>query len=310
MSNYVYVFLHGLFVVNENPQLPQKNPLAAGADYLQVVLPEVSGHVYRAGGWLAESEIASGKEIYLLGVTPAHATFKSTIDLSQASQSPTSLNSNSTNKPATLWLYKPDQILDLLHASVDITVNPADYVVQTNDQKQRFPDIATVQVLIYQYDNENDVRLDGHTWEPCSTEGAISLHIISTSPEPEGEAHERETDKALKDLLTPYHGLTFKKDPRPLVASWIDPPDNPKHMNDPRHNFGDYSPLTVQEDYFVDSNFNYAFLHAELEHLTLRNARLGRLGRLKQQRKNIESVWSDPDPLADRASNCATIKTS
>jgi hypothetical protein len=304
----LYVFLHGLFVVSENAQPPQPNPLTARSPakgYLQVVLPEVSGHVYRAGGWLAEAEIARGNMLYLQGVDPGDAKFgDSTIDLSQTSRTPTSLASK--NIAATLWFYKPRTILSLLHAVVD---NPSGYVVQTNDKKQSFPNIATVQVLIYHYSDENNVLLQGHTWEPCSTRNAISLHIISTSPEPEGEEHEQTTDNILHNVLKNYPGLKFKNAPRPLVASWIDPPDDPKDLTDPRHNFGDYSPLQRNGDHFQDSNGNFAFLHAELEHLTLRNARLGRLGRLMQQQRNIESVWSDPEPLADRASNCATIKT-
>ncbi|HEV3038296.1 MAG TPA: hypothetical protein VHA33_11015 [Candidatus Angelobacter sp.] len=297
----LYVFLHGLFVVRETPQPPQFNPFIPPnppAGFLEVVLPTVPGHVYRAGGWLAETEIALGNDMYLLGVDPGNDTLRFTIDLPQ-----TSLTSQ--KRAATLWLYKPQQILSLLHTTVDTTANPADYVVRTQDQQSPFTDIATVQVLIYQYRDENNVMLDGHTWEPCAAQGgAISLHIISTSPEPEGEEHEIRTNEVLKDVLKGYPGLAFKNNPRPLAAPWINP-------NDP--NYGDYqSRLEIDPgngDRFIENGTqDFAFLHAELEHLMLRTARLGRLGRLKQSGQPIEGVWSDPDPLADRASNCGTIK--
>jgi hypothetical protein len=309
MSNHVYVFLHGLFVVSETAPPPQPNPLAPPNPpappnpYLEVVLPEVPGHVYRAGGWLAETEIGPGNVMYLSGVKPGGQTFGAdnfTIDLPQ-----TSLTSQ--KRAATLWLYKPNHILSLLHVKVD-TTNPANYVVRTQGPQPPFTEIATIQVLIYDYREENEVLLDGHTWEPCAAPGgAISLHIISTSPEPEGEEHEILTTNVLDEVLKPYPGLAFKNNPRPLAAPWIDPTNK---------DYGDYTTLLeVDGDRFIErgtgnTTKEFAFLHAELEHLMLRTARLGRLGRLKQNRQPIEGVWSDPDPLADRASNCATIKTS
>jgi hypothetical protein len=177
---------------------------------------------------------------------------------------------------------------------------------------QNFPQLATMQILVYDYDDENEVRLQGHYWEPGptshvdqtatpTTTSSMSLHIISTSEEPEGREHENETEDVLHEALRDYPGLEYKQ-PRPLPATWVDPLGYKAQLQTPRVS------LDVQGEHIVElPSKKLAFAQAELEHPTLRLARLARLGRLKRGQLSIESLWRDPDPLGERTSNCVGI---
>src|SRR5258708_1280486 len=104
----LYVFLHGLFVVAER------------ATDLEIALPDVPGHVFRAGTWLAETAIQQGG-VLRLGVPPPTAppvrpwgpapstrrSVPATVYLDQC-------RLNSGGRAATVWLPKPDGTLALL----------------------------------------------------------------------------------------------------------------------------------------------------------------------------------------------------
>lgn len=295
----LYVFFHGLFIFSES------GPFARPDFPLQVVLPKVPGHMYRAGTWLAEDDINTGlfpsHPLQLQGVQDGGLSFftdsRFIVDLRPAALNPTG------TAAALFLLPQPRSTLKLLHA-----VNHTPFVAQTASGAT-FKNIAMAQVLVYDFADENAVFLDGHFWEPCATGGAISLHIISTSLEPETAEHEQDTNTALSQVLsinsglTPFNpGLTFFNNPRSLVAPWVDPvhPD-----------YGDFGAAlqlnSNDEDYFVDLQNNYAFAKAELEHPTLRFARMKRLGRLFQRKEEIGGLWTDSEPIGDRASNCATV---
>jgi hypothetical protein len=289
-SGILYVFLHGLHVISQR------------INEMEIVLPNVPGHVQQAGTWLAETDIGTSiaftSGLRLHGVKDGGMRFSANnfiIDLSRQ----TSLTNN--GRAATLILPYPKGIVSLLHA-VD-----SNYVVRVGGGGPPLQDVATVHVLVYDYDDENEVFLDGHFWEPCPTGRAISLHIISTSLEPETKEHDLATEAALSVVLDRYPGLDFKSDPRPLVAPWIDP-------THPDYHPGSYQsvlkPYDQNGDYFLDTNGNYAFAKAELEQPTLRFARLKRLGRLIQRKEPIEGLWTDPEPIGDRVANCATILTN
>jgi len=47
---------------------------------------------------------------------------------------------------------------------------PKPYVARTRGLAQTiFNALSSVQILVYDYDDENDIVLEGHRWEPCST---------------------------------------------------------------------------------------------------------------------------------------------
>jgi hypothetical protein len=261
-----------------------------------VVLPDVPGHVHKAGNWLAETTIANRHVLRLRGVLSGNMTFSQTDFTVRLPE--TSLTSR--KRAATLRLPRPQGILGLLLAK------DQDYVVRTKRPSNisEFKSVATMQVLVYDYQDENGVFLDQHYWEPCPSGGAMSLHIISMSEEQEGQEHQDETEDVMNEVLRNYPGLEYKY-PRPLAGTWIDP-------RSPSYGSLESGPigLIAQGEYIVESGSGrLAFAQAELEPFTLRFARLGRLGRLKRANRPIGSLWRDPDPLGDRVSNCITIAT-
>src|SRR5260370_1207112 len=171
----LYVFLHGLSVGCE-----------LKGD-LEIVLPHVPGHVYRAGSWLMETDIALKSTLRLWGVTPGNATLAATDPIIHL----TGCKLTSKGRAATLWLPPPRDILPLL-----ITEDPNLVRIANPGGVAGFPggvaslqQVASIMVLVYDYRDENDLYLDNHYWEPCSIGGATSLHIISTSRSPEGADH-------------------------------------------------------------------------------------------------------------------------
>jgi hypothetical protein len=290
----LYVFLHGLTVLTEK------------AGHFVIVLPDVPGHVHKAGNWLGETVIRHENLVRLRGVSSGGMSLsltKSTIHLPG-----TSLTSR--KRAATFWLPRPKDLLELL-----VVTHPA-YVVKTKTRTapQTFTQLATMQILVYDYADENEVRLDGHYWEPGPTShteqqaaggsvttSSTSLHIISTSEEPEGQEHENETEDVLHEVLRDYPGLEYQH-PRPVPPTWIDPLGYKAQLRTPRVS------LDVRGEYIVEMpSSRLAFAQAELEHPTLRLARLARLGRLKRAQLSIGSLWSEPDPLGERTSNCVGI---
>lgn len=282
MAGRLFVFLHGMTVSS-----PRGNDL-------RVVLPLIPGHVQKAGAWLWETEIARDSVLRLKGVNQGNRTFLPTdpiIFLPNVTVTP-------RKRAATIWFPLPEDILCLLlavsHPFVARTKNPAPTI---------FNSLSSVQILVYNFDDENDVVLEGHRWEPCATGGAISLHIVSTSEEPEGKEHEDETEDVMHELLRDYPGLEFST-PRPLAAPWFDA----KHPNYGR--LGALpNQLHHQGEYFLTGANELAFAKAELEHPTSRALRLSRLGRLKQGKRRIEPLWYDPDFLGERPCNCVSVAT-
>jgi hypothetical protein len=291
----LYVFLHGLAAVHSRT-----------SDF-EVVLPNVPGHVQKAGSWLQETSIVPPGVLHLRGVRNGGADFSQqyVIHLPNASLT-------AQKRAATLSLPKPTAILSLLHAKAN-PPNTNSYVAMALDGSQTWDELATVQVLIYDYDDENAVSLEGHYWEPAlvgyapNLGGAISLHIISTSEAPEGKEHEDDTERVLKEVMNNYPGITYSPPTpdlrRPLPVPWFDP-------SDPKIYGISTSTVTLSQDgrYFFEVNpKRYAFCLAELEHPALRLARLGLMGHLYQRDRPLEDMWSIANPLGDQTSNCMTL---
>lgn len=281
----LYLFMHGLFAV------------APRGNSVEVALPDVPGHVQRAGTFLAETNIARRSVLQLRGVDPGNASLPSNgiVDLSD-----TTLTSR--RRAVTLWLPQPQDVLYLRCAA------DPNYVVKRRDSKLTFNQnrIATVVVLIYQYPDENQVFLEGHYWEPRPSRGSISLHIISTSETLETQEHEDETQDVMAEVLRGYPGLDFKKSPRPLASPWIDPGDPAYGLT----SVGLSPGITcVPNRQHLTYDGQYAFLLAELEYPAARAIRLARLGEMIESQWTIATMWRVPDALSDQMSNCMTVKT-
>jgi hypothetical protein len=276
-SGNLYVFLHGLAVIRERP------------DGIEVVLPRVPGHVFKAGSFLNETRIASKAVLRLNGVDAGQATFQNlqhTILLPHCSLT-------SRRRAATFSMRKPAAILELLRAT-------GPNLAKAATGSGSWSDLCNMQVLVYNYADENEVYLDGHHWEPCACEGAISLHVVSTSDAPEGADHQLDTERTLRKLIENYPGLVFQK-PAPIPPPW-------NATADPNYPNLDALGYTADaQAILVKPGGAFAFDQAELEPFTTRSVRLNRLGRLRQYGWPLENLWHEPDPLGELPCNCSPV---
>ncbi|HEV2444602.1 MAG TPA: hypothetical protein VGS58_01715 [Candidatus Sulfopaludibacter sp.] len=267
----LYVFVHGLAVAVQKPGQP-----------LEIALPRVKGHVYKAGNFLAETPIEPGATLTLQGVQAGNADIYKTGFLVNV---PLPYRVTPNGRAATVMVPQPTEILGF-RCAVDRT----NYVARLKaPQPIDFHALADVMVLAYTYANENEVLLDKHYWQPCVTRGAMSLHIIATSEAPESKQHEMDTGQALQQVYENFPGLEYPP-PGALRAPWMD-------VRNP--NFGDLKGRFPRGGYIFENNGDFAFALAELEHPASRAQRLDRLGRMHRGNRRIESLWRRPDPLQD-----------
>lgn len=269
----LYLFVHGLTVIVERKDKK-----------LEIVLPRVQGHVFRAGSWLSETDIEPGNRIELLNVTEGSADIYKTGLLLDV---PAPHNLTRRGRAATLVVPKPNEILCLLLAK------EAGCLVGAAARQT----LADVLVFVYQYNDENQVLLDGHYWQPSSTGDAISLHVISTSEVIEGEDHEIRTQRALRDVFKSFPGTQYFQ---VAPGSWRDPQNAAR--------FGNLGAgRRVVDGRVVEPGNLFAFALAELEHPAPRLQRLNRLGRMHQEKRRIEGLWQRPDPLVSEMSSCGSM---
>ncbi|MGH9824459.1 MAG: hypothetical protein ACREDR_14550 [Blastocatellia bacterium] len=292
MSGTLYVFMHGLTTVSED------------TGNLEVVMPRVEGHVYLAGNWLQETDLKPGSAPVLRGVKDGGATFSSTRFTIRF----TGCSLTTHARAVTLWMPKPKAIFELLHSTPprpSAAAPQPTYVAKRLDNGTEFRELATLHVLSYDYDDENEVFLEGHYWEPTPTGGAMSLHLISTSRVAEGADHQVKTEAALGRLVRNYPGLDF---PAPSSA----PPDWRSYSVPTPATLQDLNNLGPDDgdQFIVAPGRKFAFAQAELEPFTTRSTRLGRLGRMKQQGRPVAGIWEEPDLLGENPSNCRLLSVA
>ena len=277
----LYVFVHGLAVLHE------------AGHQVEIVLPTVPGHVYKAGSWLMETDLALNGTLTLGGVVHGNkhlADCEFIIHLAGCGLT-------RRGRGATLLLPRPKEILELLLTEGVVTINNPG--VGAGFKSGKAPArVASILVLMYDYKDENHVYLENHDWEPCSTAGATSLHIISTSMGPEGKDHEVDTQHRLHKVIRNYPGLTFHKPAARRAPNW-------NETTDPL--YGDLHGLMAFGEYIVTAAGGPAFAQAELEGIPTRTVRIGRLGRMKQQGRPIQTLWQEPDPLYDTPCDCGPL---
>jgi hypothetical protein len=274
----VYVFVHGLTVASQ------------GTDgKIEIAMPRVRGHVYKAGSWLAETSIESGNTIELIGVTGGTAPAGDLYSATFLPIFPKRYPITKRRRAATVIVPRPVEILGLLRTQY------SDYALRLNSiPVVNYPLVSDVLVLVYTYDHANQVLLDGHYWQPCLTPDAISLHLIATSEVPESAQHVADTEDALSEVFTDYPGCSYK---RLNAPPWMD-------SQHPR--FGLPSGFSDDGGYIIDSNRDFAFALAELESPQARARRLERLGRMHRERRRINCLWHRPDPLCADITACGT----
>lgn len=174
------VIFHGAYVFDQYTE----------PKHFLVSMPRMKHHVYRAGNWLAETELRgsdtsdASEVIYNLeGVEP------DTVRFDEAAEA---------KSPKNLMLYEPreDRPRVLPHATIRLPL-PKDItslrVAKIPRDKFTDPDdlvlpgdqyIATLQIFTYEVTDPNKVRLEattggGHFWEPAPLDGYINLHVFA-----------------------------------------------------------------------------------------------------------------------------------
>jgi hypothetical protein len=286
----LFVFLHGYCVVAERGK------------WLEVVLPDIPGHVNKAGGWLTESAIARKGVLRLTGVETGNESFAKhplTILLKGCYLT-------SRARAATLWLPWPARILPLLIAERDPNSPSAGLpVVQRTDNLARWTQAPSLTVLVYNYRDDNQVSLENHYWEPCTVNRAVSLHVIADSEKSEGTFHEVQTEEVIAKVIGRYPGMSPDPrlkfpEPRPVVPNWLTP--NARNLINVGL-FADHERIFTQAGQFGQ----YAFSQAEMEEIGPRSVRLRRVGRIKQQGRPLQNLWHDPDPLDGELPDCLSV---
>lgn len=285
----LYLFLHGLFVIRD-----------LGSQY-EIVLPRVEGHVYRAGGWLMETDIAHRADLVLHGVGTGQASLANTWPAGGGAPLAAKVirlggrTVTSRRRAAVLTVPRPFGILSLLNA---MPSPPEQFVAWSRSGAERYGTLSDVLVFVYDYPSEKDLYLENHPWLPYAVNGSISLHFISTSPVAESKEHEVLTGDALSKLIRGYPGYRFA---RAMQPDWRYPQPPP-----PFAQYGSLGDLKPSAEGFIDPQGESAFLQAQLEQYAPRVQRLGLLGRLYQEGRPRGLAWTVPAPLGMEMSNCVS----
>lgn len=167
------VILHGLFAIHE-----RENDMV-------LFLPEVENiHVFRAGAWLAETQLNRGEISYsLTGVTTGTERFSEASNILVPHREPA--ENASRDAYATILLPMPKAIASLRAVPID----PATELSGADAVRIQTAVFPTVQVLTYDVPDMDAVKLEGHDWQPSSDPAATiqNLHILS-----EEEASDKE----------------------------------------------------------------------------------------------------------------------
>jgi hypothetical protein len=265
-SGKLNVIFHGAFTFVQDPE--KKHILAE--------MPAIEDHVYRAGTWLAETEIRGGGIVYELneqGVKPGKDWLdpKKNLIVKFDRKAP---------KPApfaTLKLPFPEKIHSLRISEVDAKFFKGKTERVLNQAKQP---MALLQVFTYVIANVDDLFIganldEGHYWEPAFTENQgshVNLHVFSAEDHYHKPSNVQEDFNKCMELLAVELRLQTKYLPAgPIPAN------------------GHLPPGVAPE---------------ETEDLGVRTLRMARLGRAKVQGGDTNVAWFGNDALDGNIRAC------
>lgn len=221
-------------------------------------------HVYRAGNWLGETELAPGRYT-LLGATGGEAHFDRQTNLILKSK-----KFEPAGAYATISFPRPQAIASLRVATVPFGAFNAKEAkaLKLDEEGVR---LAMLHVFTYPFNDDNDLRLaniendsDGHYWEPAPNGNYINLHIFCSEDRFSTPSQASADFKACTALL----GLKLQ----------LEHPE----------------PSTAASD---DIRLPAGVIAEETEDLPFRTLRMARLGRLVSQKGDANRAWSGNDAL-------------
>jgi hypothetical protein len=251
-------------------------------DRILMSMAMMDHHVYRAGNWLAETELRGRKEsdtdaaVYeLVGVKAGTARFKP--ELKQNLIVKTRREDRSRVTPyATLRLPLPRTITSLRVAEIPRAAFTHPEELLTDGDPQH---IATLQVFTYDVQDQNALSLQahaggGHFWEPVLMGHYINLHIFAA------EDHFHKPSNAEEDFNESARllgGVKLRLQTGSLRANGI------------------LDVVGLPDGMAVE----------ETETLALRTQRMARLGRIVKRNGDTNLAWYGNDALDGSDDACA-----
>jgi len=244
----------------------------------EVLLPDMGPeHVFRAGAWLAETNIQPGATLTLDGVTPGDAVFKRKKNLLVLPENAGHFPRSSAVPYATLTLPRPSKIYSRRHVvltpGVEIVGSGTNsiYIRENTGEDDGKVWQSTIQVLHYDVPDENRLALINHRWIPAFVNGVTNLHIFA---EPETLQPIGHSITEFGEGSAMFQGLDLRR-----ARASILPEFDPKCL----------APGVTSE---------------ELEDLIPRTKRMALLGRYKTSGEDPGLAWDDLDLFGGDPTSC------
>jgi hypothetical protein len=278
----LHVMFHGTFVFDFH------------GDYVDVLIPQVEGHVYRAGSWLGETELTCG---HSHTAKPAHDDAHNHDTGPERYELEGVEPGSGTTLPLEHNLMRSSRLRpdvdSLLHARIraplpDRIATPrrgrlpaSGFSPQGALPKDYNGQLGTIQIFTYRFPNDNALRLACHAghslWEPAFAGGAVTLHIIA-APEhfhlspPLNAARTSHVQNAFAACMALYQGVRL---------TMLRLPDT-----------NEFDPADLRDGAIPE----------ETEDLAPRIRRLSQLGRMRKDDRDLNLLWfsseaydGDPD---------------
>jgi hypothetical protein len=260
------VIFHGLCVfVGQDQTQPNTD--------IEVLLPDVAGHSYLAGPWLAETGIARDARMSLTGVVKGDAIFDRRRNLMVLPEKKNSFPRTNVKEFASLTFPRPDTIYSLRPVALDVD-GPQRHLQGASLNsvfKRQDGKIwqATVQVFRYFVEDENRVVLSNHRWIPAFVNGFANLHVFAEPATPQPVGH---SISEFGEGSRLFQGLDLTRVRASMLSQF------------------DFVPPGI--------------LKEELEDLVPRTRRMALLGRYRRLGESADLAWDDEDPFSGNTTAC------
>jgi len=238
---------------------------------IEVLLPDLSPvHVFRAGVWLAETNIRPGAQLSLEGVTPGTAIFERRENLLIRPDAAGRLPRSKVPPYATLVFPRPNKIYSLrqvaLTPGTDLVGSSADAIYIRDDGTVLQ---SSVQVFQYNVPDETKLTLKHHRWIPAFVDGVTNLHVFAEPETPQPIGHSITEFGKGSEM---FDGLDLKRARASLLPEFTFVPDG------------------IRKE--------------ELEDLIPRTRRMALLGRYRANGQDPGLAWDDEDPFGADTTAC------